>query len=551
MQPRLALLLVGLLLLTMLLVDVASMQHLSITYDEPNHYRYGEQILNRNSTRFLDSTMPATAANALPAAIARELPRSSFAVWLGRVETGRYVTVLASLLVALCIFAWARDLHGTAGGILSLALYAFDPNFLAHSQLITTDVYAAGGVAIALYMFWRYLRRGGGWRSTTAAAVALGAAQLVKYSCLPLYPLCAVIAVGFHAPDLWRNRNAGARDMVRRLGRFTRDASLIAVIGLVIINAGFLFNRTFTPLREYHFRSTQFQTLQAKLRRVGSVPVPVPYPYVEGLDWIVQRERSGEGYGNVYLLGETRSGRGFAGYYLYATLYKLPLASLLAVLAGLGAWVSRQRRSGFLRDEWVLLCPIVFFTISFNVFDRAQIGLRHFMVVFPLLYILAGALVRLRPSPVGMTALAIGAVALVASVASYYPLYLTYFNELVWNRRMTWTVLADSNLDWGQHRWYLQRYRAAHPDAIIDPARPTAGRILVGVNALTGVAYGPERFRWLRDNFTPVDDIAHSVIVYDVSPAELERVTGPSASVGRRDSPDQKGTQRAESVRRR
>jgi hypothetical protein len=405
-------------------------------------------------------------------------------------------------------------------------------------------------VAIALYVFWRYLRRGG-WQWTVAAGVALGAAQLVKYSCLPLYPLCALIAVGFHMPGLWRNesatRNGRAREVVRRLGAFTRDAMIIAVIGLVIINAGFLLNRTFTPLREYRFRATEFRTLQTTLRRVGRVPVPVPYPYVEGLDWIVQRERTGDGYGNVYLLGETRTGRGFAGYYLYATLYKLPLVSLLAVLAGLGIYVMRQRRSGFLRDEWVLICPIVFFTVSFNFFDRAQIGLRHFMVVFPLLYVLSGALVRLHPSRARMTVLAAGAVALVASVASYYPHYLTYFNELVWNRRMTWTVLADSNLDWGQHRWYLQRYRAAHPDVIIDPPRPTAGRILVGVNALTGVANGPDRFRWLRDNFTPVDDIAHSVIVYDVSPAQLERVTR-RPSPERRKSRDQKRTPPAGSV---
>jgi hypothetical protein len=38
------------------------------------------------------------------------------------------------------------------------------------------------------------------------------------------------------------------------------------------------------------------------------------------------------------------------------------------------------------------------------------------------------------------------------------------------------------------------------------------------------VAYGPEKFRWLRDNFTPVEHVAHAVLVYRVSNADLERI---------------------------
>jgi hypothetical protein len=255
------------------------------------------------------------------------------------------------------------------------------------------------------------------------------------------------------------------------------------------------------------------------------LPIPTPYPYLEGFDWIVQRERSGEGYGNVYMLGQIRPG-GFTGYYLVATAFKVPLGTLLLVTAALALYVQRQRRDGFLRDEWVLIVPVLFFTVYFNLFDRAQIGLRHFLIVFPLLYVLAGSLLRspLALSRRGRAAIAIPAVAIIASVLSYYPHYLAYFNELVPDRRLAYRVLADSNLDWGQHGWYFREYLKTHPNVIVEPDRPIAGTILVGVNALTGVAYGPERFRWLRENFKPIGHIAHAVLVYRVTPADLERI---------------------------
>jgi hypothetical protein len=36
----------------------------SLTYDEPQHFRYGEQILELNSERFIDSKMPFPFLNA-------------------------------------------------------------------------------------------------------------------------------------------------------------------------------------------------------------------------------------------------------------------------------------------------------------------------------------------------------------------------------------------------------------------------------------------------------------------------------------------------------
>ena len=505
------------LLAVIVVLDATSMRHLSVTYDEPRHFLYGQNILKLDSTRFDDSKMPISALNALPGGVSAPL---------NRIEDGRYVTVVFSVLVALCVFAWARELYGDKAGLLALTLYTFDPNLLAHSQLVTTDLYATGTITFALFAFWRCLRAGT-WRAAVIAGMTLGVAQIAKYTALALFPLFALIALLFHVREIakeLRERHFGALRV--RLAQFCGRALLLLLISLASINVGFLFNRSGTPLRDYVFRSDVFRSLQSSAGILGDVPLPLPYPYLEGLDWVVQRERTGEGYGNLYLRGEIRHGSGFAGYFFYATLYKMPLGTQLVLLAAIVVFALKVRRFDDFRNEWTILCPVVFFAIYFNYFYRAQIGIRFFLVVFPLLFVFAGSLLRDgRALPrVARAGLSVALVGLVVSVLSYYPHFLPYFNELIGNRRLAYRVLADSNIDWGQHVWYFKQYMASHPNAIVEPDGPTAGTVLVGVNALTGVAGEPEKFKWLRDSFQPVDDITHAVLIYRIFPADLDRL---------------------------
>ena len=126
------------------------------------------------------------------------MPPGALAAYLARPATARYATVVFSLLTALCVFAWARRLYGPRAGLLATTLYAFDPNVLAHGQLTTTDVYAAGTMAMALYFFWRFLREGG-WALALASALPLGLTQIAKYTAIVLFPLFMLAALLFHS----------------------------------------------------------------------------------------------------------------------------------------------------------------------------------------------------------------------------------------------------------------------------------------------------------------------------------------------------------------
>ena len=117
------------------------------------------------------------------------------------------------------------------------------------------------------------------------------------------------------------------------------------MISLAIIQAGFQFHDVYRPLSSYQFKSKLFSSLQEKLGAISFLPVPLPYSYLLGLDWVVFNDGTGTGHGRVYLLGERRQGDGFPSYYLIAVLFKVPIAGLLLFGAALvHLWRKRKWR---------------------------------------------------------------------------------------------------------------------------------------------------------------------------------------------------------------
>ncbi len=513
-------------------LSLTSILHKTLTADEPFHYRYGRQILGLDAARFDNSKMPVSAWNAIPCRLGEVLGGGfdGDGDGLGRLlchrTTARLMTSLIALILGVYVHRWSRLLYGPAAGLLSLALFAFSPNLIAHGRLVTTDLYAATAATVAAYHFWRFVELGGGRRGL-ASAVTLGAAQLAKYSTIWLYPIfLATLAV--RAAVVARvggvNRLATLGDW-RAWARVTPGFLLVSAL---TINVGFLWDRVLVPLDEYAFKTDLFQSLQRFVGPVGRLPVPLAYPYLEGLDWVKESDEYGTTSGNAYLLGEVRDkrdpGRAFPGYFFVASLFKVPLATQVLFAWSLVLLFRQFSARAFVRRELYLVMPCVVYGIYFNFFLESQLGIRLFLVVFPFALVLCGRVLAEPPSfgRARLAAVSGLAVWVVASVLSYFPHYLSYFNELVWDRKMAYKVLADSNLAWGQDTLYLREYVREHPDVVVRPRQPMAGRLVVDVNQLTGV-FQRRRLAWLRDNFEPVDRIAGSYLIFDVTPDALAR----------------------------
>jgi 4-amino-4-deoxy-L-arabinose transferase-like glycosyltransferase len=477
--------------------------------------------------------MPFSALNALPRRLAAWLDPGWLRRRLETIEFGRYATVLCAVLLGWLVFRWARELYGPAAGLLALTLFVFDPNILTASGLVTTDLYAAWMVTLTVWAFWRFLNHEGSgvWRAATLSAVIFGVAQLAKYTSAYLAPILILIALGHTAPDLWGLVRAGAwRALAGRFVAFGKYVALYAGAFLVIVNAGYWGQATFRPLAGLEFRSRQFRSVQAALQPVPGLRVPVPWAYVQGLDWVLAKERSDRN--NVYLLGQVGKdgvpGRRFPEYYAVAWLYKEPIATQLLLLAAIVAYAARFRRFDFRRNEWPLACTVLFFAWYLTFVFKTQKGFRFALVVLPLLFVFTGSLLRDAAAMGRRSRLLVGGLVLylVVSVLSYYPHFLPYFNELVWDRTKAYRILADSNLGWGQNKWYLRRYQRRHPEAVLGPERPQTGTIVLSVNEYVGLWFS-ERYRWVRENFEPVGHIAHGHLIFHVTPEALRRVTDP------------------------
>jgi 4-amino-4-deoxy-L-arabinose transferase-like glycosyltransferase len=539
MSKRAAIPVVIALMAVMLSLNVLSIRDKTLTYDEPLHMRYGLQVADGNSSRFMDGTMPFSVLNAVPQKLAAHMKPGTLQRAMAYAEGGRYTTMLFSLIVALFVFKWASELYGTCAGLFALFLYALAPNIIAHSRLITTDVFAMGMIFISTYYMWRFLKSGG-WRLAALSAFVLGLSQLAKYVAIFLYPIFIVIVIVRYLAEAGRRERSGdARRLGRDLATFLKYGLLFVLISLAVINAGFLFNGSFTPLKDYEFRSEQFRALQQNLGVLNRIPIPMPYPFLDGLDRGRYREETGKGYGNMYMLGELRSIGGFKGYYLVAFVFKIPLAIQAFIVIAAVYYLRRRKRFNLIGDELFLLCPVVLLALYFNLIFKIQIGIRHALVVFPFLHVLCASPLKYWKefSRRRKALVLVLAGYLVVSVLSYFPHYIPYFNEIVWDRKQAYRFLADSNIDWGQADKYFERYMEQHPDVLAkDRGRglrfmkkfrqehreeygpvelPDSGLVIVNVNDYVGVRT-PERYRWLRENRKPIDHVAYAYLLFDL-----------------------------------
>ena len=71
-------------------------------------------------------------------------------------ESALLICCFGVLLVAL-IGWWAYRLWGMRAAVLAMVLACFEPNLVAHSSLVTTDIGVTLFVFLALYLLWEYV----------------------------------------------------------------------------------------------------------------------------------------------------------------------------------------------------------------------------------------------------------------------------------------------------------------------------------------------------------------------------------------------------------
>lgn len=340
-------------------------------------------------------------------------------------------------LLGLSIFLWARAVGGSAAGWVALTLFAFSPEMIAFTSLVSLDLAVTALLVPGLYLLRRALvRRHLGW--LTAAATSMGLALAVKLPVVVILPLLLVPVAALARDRAWR-----------------RAAAALAIVVLVpplVLHATYGFDRPLVSPGELRPQSGGFQMIQRLWP--AALPIPAPRAWLAGMD--LQAKDAG---GDVpsYLDGEW-SNSGWRSYYLRAFAYKSPLP-LLALLALLALWSARRRPRIEPVDGLLILVPMLLWGGLFALAAGLNIGIRYVLPCYALLYVGVGLLVARLKRKGGWRGAAlalVGCFALASLLA--WPHHLSYFNAIAGGPDRGYRHLADSNLDWGQELAHLGAY---------------------------------------------------------------------------------------------
>ena len=344
----------------------------------------------------------------------------------------------------------------------------------------------------------------------------MAASQLAKQSLLFLYiivPFCILIYI------LVQKKKPNWKRLILFFATFF-------CINWFVINAGFLFVDTNTQLKNYTFLSEAFQKLQHFLP--GNFYVPLPNAFVTGLDMAKYFDQLGGGdlnicaNGNVTILGKSATFGGFWYYYFISLFFKTPIAILLFIAGGLWATIRYRTAKQFFASEFFLLLPVAFYVCYMSFMYKCQVGIRQLIFIYPLCYILCGT-IMLHIHTLKRKILLVGlSLYLLVSVLIYWRNYYPYTNEFIWDKKMAYSFVGASNLEFHQGGKFFAQYLLTHPDIKIPTLKPETGTFLINTNDFLDV-WNLHRFDWLS-KIKPSGQVAYNGLLVTVSENDLREV---------------------------
>jgi dolichyl-phosphate-mannose-protein mannosyltransferase len=441
------------------------------------------------------------------------------------------------------VFLWARREFGELAGVLAAALFSTLPIVLAFAGLAYTDLPASCMQFVLFFAFATWLDRPT-TRSTILLGIAAGFALLSKFTILLFFPavaaalvLCKLLLGGHDEPHAKIEWSAW-------LGK----ASIAGAIAIIVLWAGYGFSvghvRESMQLTPENMPS--FQHFPGPVRSIARDMVTsdwvLPAPaLLKGIAdaWVLNKSGS-----QGYLLGKTKTG-GWWYFFLVAVAVKTPLPFLILCMAGFAVLLPQKRER-----RWQALAPalsalavlIATMGVSYNA------GLRHVLIVFPLLAVVGGFgaayLWQLPGRARFSTRVLLAALLLWQGLASFGARsdYIAYFNPLAGKDPST-VLITGCDLDCGQDLYRLaDELRAQHvshvniamwssadlsymglPEMeVLPPFHPVTGWVAISARSLRfgdvfHTTYPPHAFDWLNQ-YPPKEWVGKTIRLYYVPP---------------------------------
>ena len=382
--------------------------------------------------------------------------------WLARNDGDRNQLVfemrvaagLLSVALSLVIFLAARESFGDWAGIFALAMAAFDPNVLAHSALVTTDIGVSLFFLASTWCFYRYVKHPTAKR-LVVTGVVVGLLLATKHSGIMLAPILALLIAREIAAA---EKGTRAREALRLTGAFCA----IFLIGVLVLWSNYGFRYAARPA------GLKMSTT------LGDYVAPLG-PHVS---WIINLVGRMHLLPESYLIGLVDVGRmalfyptfvfgrniahGVWWYFPSVIAIKTTLGFL--ALAGLAVYAAATRKLKWGREVDFLLIPALFY-LAVAMVSGMNIGARHLLPFYSYLFVLAGggAAALAASSRKWFAVCALLLAAHVGSSLAAFPNAMAYANEAWGGPANVHNLLSDSNVDWAQQLFQVKAWQDRHP----------------------------------------------------------------------------------------
>ncbi|MGQ9627809.1 MAG: ArnT family glycosyltransferase [Anaerolineae bacterium] len=356
------------------------------------------------------------------------------AVQLDYILALRWPIALFTSLGVVAIYLLVKRLFGKPVALLSAALIAFDPFYLAHSRFLHHDALVSTFMSLSLLTLLVYLWRGGQQRYLALSGLCCGLALLSKSTAVFLLPFAGLLF-------LWSWAAGGRKESGRWLARFF-------LLGAVAVAAFVLL---------------------------------WPAMWVSPEETLTEMEEKASGMAGVdhhptgdFFLGQPTLVAKALAYPLMTLLRLTPLTLAgLALAAFLGRgylFTSEGRKTGLAGPAFSLAAYVALFTLFMTLggvrYDR------YLLPIYPSVEILAAlgltwlgrSLAHVRcPALLKCQApLAVAVLALQAAFAlPHVPYYLTFYNPLVGGGHVAPKLTL---VGWGEGLDEVARYLNAKPE---------------------------------------------------------------------------------------
>ncbi|MEN8181892.1 MAG: glycosyltransferase family 39 protein [Myxococcota bacterium] len=425
--------------------------------------------------------------------------------------------ILLSCWGAILLFFWAREVAGSASGLLAAFLASMSPALMAHGSLAHSDVAVGVLYFQTLYLFWRWSMQPTGLR-VVLCGISLGLALLSKHSAILLLPTLALL-LGWSVFLPRRPPEGDPRIGPETLGpRLLWAAGAgVTLLGLAVVVIWLGYGGSFAWTESPRWPGVQLPGWAQ--------------PFLVYLD-ARAAHRSG------FLLGELAPNIYGWKFFPLAFAIKTPVGILLLLLLALVTLSRFPSPLGrFLGVPCLVLLGTLFFVIN------APMGLRYMLPLDLLILLLIATQLGPRAGS-WMRATVFGACLWTAGASLWiHPHHLAYFNELIGGPARGHHYVLDSNLDWGQDLSSLARYlqsRGNPPVSLayfgaespavygirarqLEGCEPVGGIVAISVNVWKGLYASPSPllapvpgcYDWLRGH-EPVARPGYSILVYEL-----------------------------------